>query len=126
VRQYLNGEFAAANEVFAFAALPPDVRKASGFPATFDSIISRLRLEPEAKPPTINQKRSNGKAQPFRTSGGEAVFRCAGVAKPSIVSFLSSDLTPAKETNQFARLFDHRHSTHAIALDQFIRRVHVG
>jgi hypothetical protein len=53
------------------------------------------------------------------------LFRTTG-AKAAWLSLLSSDLTPSKETNQFARLFDHRHSTHAVALDQFIRRVHVG
>jgi hypothetical protein len=57
----------------SIAALPPDVRKASGFPvrAFFVSggYASGLR---EAEPRAKSLKSAAGKAEPNRTSGGRA------------------------------------------------------
>jgi hypothetical protein len=64
------------NRAWFACGLPPDVRKASGFPADgfFNSLsAARLSLAAEKSKPT-----SVGKAEPFRTSGGGAVLaNCA-------------------------------------------------
>ena len=54
-------------------ALPPDVRKGFAFPLVAPYKISaRLRLDDaEAQPPRVST-RVDGKAEPFRTSGGGA------------------------------------------------------
>jgi len=53
--------------------MPPDVRKASGFPKCLLSLFERLRLDEEmgAEPPEVFLNLT-GKAEPFRTSGGKA------------------------------------------------------
>ena len=60
------------------AALPPDLRKASGFPATLPS-PSSARLEGSAFQPSGGDwlgHMPRGKAKPFRKSGGRAAVGC--------------------------------------------------
>lgn len=102
------------------AALPPDVRKASGFPEVFTCCLFEATPRIlEAEPPGRSK---SGPAERHSLSAHH-------VAKPWTLTRslpLAPDSTASQKTNQFARLFDHRHSSHAIALDQFICRVHVG
>ena len=59
------------------AALPPDVRKASGFPAQAGSLPPLARLEGCAfQPRGLVRVEVFGKAEPFRTSGGRAALGC--------------------------------------------------
>jgi hypothetical protein len=60
------------------AALPPDLRKASGFPATLPP-PSSARLEGSAFQPSGGDwlgHMPRGKAKPFRKSGGRAAVGC--------------------------------------------------
>ena len=61
------------------AALPPDVRKASGFPGQTTSLVplgSAGRLSLPAEPRELVRPEAVGKAKPFRTSGGRAALGC--------------------------------------------------
>jgi hypothetical protein len=62
------------------AALPPDVRKACGFPIA--QLISAGLRPMEAEPPSSWVH--CGKAEPFRTSGGEAAISCASPARSKL------------------------------------------
>src|SRR5208282_5045483 len=60
------------------AALPPDLRKASGFPATL-CLPSSARLEGPTFQPSggdLLGHMPRGKAKPFRKSGGGAAVGC--------------------------------------------------
>jgi hypothetical protein len=61
----------------ARAAVPPDLRKASGFPACFPALFcSAGRLSLPAERRGIGFAIGpGGKAKPFRKSGGRAAFR---------------------------------------------------
>ena len=66
-------------EVGVKAALPPDLRKASGFPARaacFLPLGSAGRLSLPAEPKGLVMARALGKAKPFCKSGGTAVLGC--------------------------------------------------
>ena len=68
------------------AALPPAVRKASGFPAQTASLLplgSAGRLSLPAEPRALVRAEALGKAKPFRTAGGGA----------ALVRYLSGTLT---------------------------------
>ena len=61
------------------AALPPAVRKASGFPAQTASLLplgSAGRLGLPAEPRGLVRAEALGKAKPFRTAGGRAASGC--------------------------------------------------
>ena len=61
------------------AALPPDVRKASGFPVQTASLLSlgsAGMLSLPAEPRGLVRAEALGKAKPFRTSGGRAALGC--------------------------------------------------
>ena len=61
------------------AALPPDLRKASGFPAQSASLLpfgSAGRLSLPAEPKGPFRAEALGKAKPFRISGGRAALGC--------------------------------------------------
>jgi len=61
------------------AALPPAVRKASGFPAQTASLLplgSAGRLSLPAEPRGLVRAEALGKAKPFRTAGGRAALGC--------------------------------------------------
>ena len=61
------------------AALPPAVRKASGFPAQTASLFplgSAGRLSLPAEPRGLVRAEAVGKAKPFRTAGGRAALGC--------------------------------------------------
>ena len=61
------------------AALPPDVRKASGFPTQTASILPLClagRLSLPAEPRDLVRSEALGEAKPFRTSGGRAALGC--------------------------------------------------
>jgi hypothetical protein len=61
------------------AALPPAVRKASGFPAQTASLLhlgSAGRLSLPAEPRGLLRAEALGKAKPFRTAGGRAALGC--------------------------------------------------
>jgi hypothetical protein len=60
------------------AALPPDLRKASGFPAQIASLLppgSAGRRSLPAEPRRLVRAEALGKAKPFRKSGGRAALR---------------------------------------------------
>src|SRR5208282_4846542 len=66
-------------KVVGKAALPPAVRKASGFPARRASLLplgSAGRLSLPAEPRGLVRAEALGKAKPFRTAGGRAALGC--------------------------------------------------
>ena len=61
------------------AALPPELRKASGFPPRTASILalgSAGRLSLPTEPRGSVRVEAHGKAEPFRKSGGRATLEC--------------------------------------------------
>ena len=61
------------------AALPPDLRKASGFPGQITSLVpfgSAGRPSLPAEPKGLVRAEAVGKAKPFRRSGGRAALGC--------------------------------------------------
>jgi predicted thioredoxin/glutaredoxin len=61
------------------AALPPELRKASGFPPRTASLLalgSAGRLSLPAEPRGSVRVEAHGKAEPFRKSGGRAALEC--------------------------------------------------